>query len=521
MKKLPIGTQSFENLRSDNYLYVDKTKIIHELFSDGRIYFLSRPRRFGKSLLISTMEALFKGQKELFEGLYVYDKWDWSQQYPVIRIDWTRINHATPEEMKLSLCRYLRDIARRHKVALRSETAPDCFDELIMLLNEQSGKKVVVLVDEYDKPVTSHLFDSQLDTVRTTVHDFYQVMKGADEYLRFVFMTGVSKFSGLSVFSALNNLDDISLQRPYASVCGYTQEELENNFSEYINSAAGYLKMTRAEVMDGIRYWYNGYTWDGETAIYNPFSTLNFFKVKEFAAYWFRTGTPTFLIDIIRRRNSTNAILEPIVVGDSVFDGYDPSDIGEVPLLFQTGYLTIKQIELTKGIPRYTLGVPNSEVNEGFMVHLLKAYGKYSAEWIDRLRIDMAQQINDCDESGFAGSLEAMVATVPYELHRADEAYYHTMMLIWMRLLGFKIQGEVPNNRGRADAVWEQPGVTVVAEIKYHAEKKTDILLNEAMAQIHERRYYNKYLGKITLLGIAFSGKDVGCQMEELEILQL
>jgi hypothetical protein len=355
-----------------------------------------------------------------------------------------------------------------------------------------------------------------LDAIRKTVHDFYQVIKGSDEYLRFIFLTGVSKFSGLSVFSALNNLDDITLQRQYVSICGYTQEELESNFSEYIDSVAEYLNMTQEKVLEQIRYWYNGYTWDGKTSLYNPFSTLNFFKVQEFTDYWFRTGTPTFLIDIIQRRNRTNTILEPFVVSDNIFKGYNPSDIEETPLLFQTGYLTIKQKELIAGIPRYTLGVPNSEVNKAFLTCLLEAYGKYPIEQVDNLRMTMEQQIIDCNETGFANSLEVMIASVPYELHRTDEAYYHTMMLIWMRLLGFEIHGETPNNRGRSDAVWEQPGVTVIAEIKYHAQKKITTLLREAVKQIHEQRYYNKYTGRIILLGIAFSGKNVGCKMEEL-----
>ncbi|MDR1129607.1 MAG: AAA family ATPase, partial [Prevotellaceae bacterium] len=205
MKNLPIGIQSFEKLRNKDYLYVDKTRIIHKIILSGDIYFLSRPRRFGKSLLISTMDALFKGQKELFEGLYIYDKWDWTQQYPVIRIDWTQIDHSTPEKVGKNLVGFLKEIAQSSQITLVSESAPDCFRELIKSLYDRSGKKVVILIDEYDKPITSHLFDDKLNDVKTAVHDFYQVMKGADEYLRFVFMTGVSKFSGLSVFSALNN----------------------------------------------------------------------------------------------------------------------------------------------------------------------------------------------------------------------------------------------------------------------------------------------------------------------------
>jgi hypothetical protein len=520
MKQLPLGTQSFEILRNSDCLYVDKTEMIYRIISGGRVYFLSRPRRFGKSLLLSTIQALFEGKKNLFEGLSIYDKWDWSQSYPVITIDWTQINHSTLEKMEENMMDYLKDIARDHQITLNSSSASGCFRELIKSLYEKSGgKQVVILIDEYDKPITDHLFDSQLTDIRKAVHDFYQIMKGSDKYIRFIFVTGVSKFSGLSIFSALNNLDDISLQEPYAAVCGYTQEELERNFSEYIDSVAGDLNMTKAELLDGIRYWYNGYTWDGKTAIYNPFSTLNFFKVREFGDYWFRTGTPTFLIEILQRRNRTNVILEPLIVSSRVFEGYDPSDIGEAPLLFQTGYLTIKQKELNRGIPSYTLGIPNSEVNEGFLTCLLKAYGKYPDYEVDQLRRSMMQQINDCDAAGFARSLEAMTATVPYEIHRTDEAWYHSMMLMWMRLIGFRIHGEMSNDRGRADAVWEQPGATVVAEIKYSRDADAQnlaSLLDEAMSQIHERRYYNRYLGRIILLGIAFSGKNAACRMEEL-----
>jgi hypothetical protein len=402
---------------------------------------------------------------------------------------------------------------------------------LIKTLYEQTGKKrkVVILIDEYDKPVTSHLYEPDLKKIQDTVHDFYQVMKGADEYIKFIFLTGVSKFSGLSIFSALNNPDDITISNRFASLCGYTQEELESNFSEYIDNAAEYLKMTREYLLEQIRYWYNGYTWDGTTAVYNPFSTLKFFAEREFTSYWFDTGTPTFLIDIIQRRNSMGGILEPIVVDNNIFKGYNPSNISEVPLLFQTGYLTIKQKELINGVPRYTLGIPNSEVNDALLTCLVLAYGKYSDMEFDEIRRTMQHQITACDESGFAHSLEVMIATVPSELHVPCEHYYHSLMLIWMRLIGFKIRAEEHTSIGRSDAVWEQSGFTVVAEVKYsppspvesgrgrgHAEKTIDALLKEAMAQIHEKRYYNKYTGKVLLLGIAFSGRQPGCRMEVL-----
>ncbi|MDR3267819.1 MAG: ATP-binding protein [Tannerella sp.] len=517
MKQLPIGIQSFKDLRENNYLYVDKTAHIHRIVTTGKVYFLSRPRRFGKSLLVSTMDELFRGNKPLFEGLYIYDKWDWTRQYPVIRIDWTRITHSTPEEMKVSLRGYLKDIAKKYAVSLTKESAPDCFDELIQLLHEKTGEKVVVLIDEYDKPITSHLPDPLLDSIRTIIHDFYQVMKGADDYLRFIFLTGVSKFAGLSVFSALNNLHDITLSDDYAAICGYTQKELEDNFPEYIDRTARHNGMTDEELLAKIRYWYDGYTWDGKTSLYNPFSTLMFFAEHWFAGYWFDTGTPTFLIEILQRRERTSVVLEAVTVdGNLLREGYDPHALNEIPLLFQTGYLTVKNVEFHQVKKKYTLGVPNEEVNEALMTRLLSVYGKYPNEDIDNLRETMEQRLREGDEQGFANCLEAMIATVPYELQSGCEHYYHTLMLVWMRLLGFKIQGEKPNNRGRADAVWEQPGLTVVAELKYHADKKIETLLDEAMTQIHDRRYYNQYIGKVLLLGVAFSGKDIGCRMEEM-----
>jgi hypothetical protein len=517
MKQLPIGTQSFKIMRSSDLLYVDKTQYIRRLVTENRIVFLSRPRRFGKSLLVSTMDELFRGNKPLFEGLYIYDKWDWTQQYPVIRIDWTQINHSTLEEMKVSLTGYLNEIAGKYKVTLTQKSAPDCFRELIYVLYEKIGKNVVILIDEYDKPITTHLFDPQLENIRTAVHDFYQVMKGADDYLKFIFLTGVSKFSGLSIFSALNNPIDITLSNDYAAICGYTQKELEDNFPEYIDRIAKHFDVTDDELLAKIRYWYDGYTWDGQTSVYNPFSTLMFFSEQWFAGYWFTTGTPTFLIDILQRRERTSLVLESVTVdGNMLRDGYDPKTLSEIPLLFQTGYLTVKNVEVNQMKKKYTLGVPNEEVNEALMTNLLLVYGKYPDENIDNLREEMEQRIRENDESGLANCFEAMIATVPFELQSGREYYYHTIILIWMRLLGFKIQGEKPNNRGRADAVWEQPGLTVVAELKYHPETKIEILLNEAMKQIHDRRYYNLYLGKVLLLGVAFSGRDVGCRMEEM-----
>jgi hypothetical protein len=514
MKNLPIGTQSFEIMREEGLLYVDKTLDIHRLITNHRIVFLSRPRHFGKSLTVSTMDAIFSGRRELFEGLLIYDRWDWTRKFPVIRIDWTRISHSTPEEMKTSLRGYLQDIAKSYNVSLAKETPSDCFDELIRILHETTGEKTVILIDEYDKPVTSHLFDSYLNPVKIAVHDFYQVMKGADEHIRFIFLTGVSKFSGLSVFSALNNPDDITMLDRYATICGYTQEELESNFPEYIDEVAENYGWTREKTLAVIGNWYDGYSWDAKTRVYNPYSTLLFFRHGRFGNYWFKTGTPTFLIEILQRRQRESIVLENVKVDESLTDGYDPQTLAEIPLFFQTGYLTVKGIESTEYGTAYTLGVPNMEVNRSLLKQILLAYGNYPSDKVDVLREKVAASLRNCDEQGFAGYLETLVATVPNELKMNCEAHYHALVLIWLRFLGFEVHPEVSSNFGRADAVWKQPGLTVVSELKYSKKDDAETLLDGAITQIHEKKYYGPYTGKILLLGIAFSGTEIRCRME-------
>ncbi|MDR0733517.1 MAG: ATP-binding protein [Dysgonamonadaceae bacterium] len=520
MKNLPIGTQSFEILRTTNCVYVDKTEIIYRLITTGRVYFLSRPRRFGKSLLISTMEAIFKGKKELFEGLYIYDRWDWSLQYPVIRIDWSNIKHATPEEMERSMLLFLKRHAALYQITLVSEYASDCFAELIELLHLKTGQQVVVLIDEYDVPILDAIGATPelMKKTREWIHDFYRILKAGDEHLRFIFLTGVSKFSGLSVFSALNNINDISMDSQYASVCGYTQPELESYFADYIDITAENMEITRETLLKNIRCLYNGYTWDGKTPVYNPFSTLLFFYKKEFAGYWFRTGTPTFLINILRQRNQLNVVLEEFTVDASVFDSFDPESIAAEPLLFQTGYLTVKRKELVdEGRPQYTLALPNREVRESLLKHLLNVYTEYPVAQTDSLKSDMQRHICECDGDGLANDLRRMLACVPYNLQVAGEAYYHSIFLIWMKLLGFDIQGELMTNTGRIDAVWRQNDLTVVAELKFHRSKSAKSLLKDALAQIREKRYYERFADrKVLLLGVAFTGKDVACRMETI-----
>jgi hypothetical protein len=274
--------------------------------------------------------------------------------------------------------------------------------------------------------------------------------------------------------------------------------------------------MSRGKLLADIRHWYNGYSWDGVRSVYNPFSTLLFLMKKEFSNYWFTTATPTFLMEILQNHNQLQPVLEAVEVDPSVFDGYDPANIEELALLFQTGYLTIKEKKRLPGnLSLYTLAIPNAEVKASFLKHLLYAYCKYPLVKLGVLVYKMQQQIGEGDASGLEDNLRMLLANIPSILHVKCEAYYHSLFLVWMTMLGFDMQSEVMTNVGRIDAVWHQPGLTVVAEIKYNTSKKAETLLNEAMTQIHDRRYYEKYLDrKVFLMGIAFTGEDVKCRIE-------
>ncbi|MDR1153982.1 MAG: ATP-binding protein [Bacteroidales bacterium] len=522
MKNLPIGIQSFEDLRSNNYLYVDKTEHIHRLVTTGKIYFLSRPRRFGKSMLISTLDALFSGRKELFEGLYVYDQRDWSKSNPVIRIDWTAIKHGTPEEIENSLSVWLKIEARENEITLFSEYASDCFRELITKLHRKTGEKVAILIDEYDAPILDVMSKSpeELKAIQESLQGFYKILKATDEHLQFIFLTGVTKFAKLSIFSALNSPDDITMDESYAAICGYTQEELEYYFSEYMDALIAKEGDTRENVLNRIRRWYNGYTWDGKTSVYNPYSTLLFFKKKVFSNYWFASGTPAFLMEQLKLRDQIDLVFDPVEASPKIFDSFDPNNIDNISLMFQTGYLTVKKITPTGETPQYTLGIPNQEVRISLLEYLVSLFSYYPLGRVEPLVRTMGKQLRSLDADGFAQSVRIMLANIPYIIRIGNEKYYHSLFLSWMNVLGFRAHGEIMTGSGRIDAVLEQPDTVVVSELKYHSKTKVPTLLRHAMKQIHDKKYYEKYLcsgKKIVLLGLAFSGKEVGCRMDAVD----
>jgi hypothetical protein len=523
MQKLPVGIQSFADLRSNDYLYVDKTPFMHKLMSSGKVFFLSRPRRFGKSLLVSTLEALFKGDKFLFEGLYIHDAYDWEEHYPVIKLDWSVIKHTTEAEMEKGLMVFLKQIAGEYQITLKQEYAVNCLSELLWGLHRKTSRQAVVLVDEYDLPILDALREpaEKIEAIQDFLQSFYRVLKAEDEHLRFVFLTGVSKFSKVSLFSGLNNLRDISLDTDYAAVCGYTQEELERYFEPYIGSFAQSEPVSGEEILKQIRQWYNGFSWDGRSFVYNPFSTLLLFSSRVFKNYWFDTGTPTFLVNLIKERNEVKLLLEPCQMQDTEFSSFDYAALSTKLLMFQTGYLTIKQINKSRFGTQllYTLGVPNEEVRLSLMVHLVSSFAIYPVSNTATMRDSMLGQLFDGDIRAFEQSMRELFAHIPYQLHIPREAYYHSLFLLWLNLLGFNIQAEVATDKGRIDAVWTWEDRVVIAEIKYVLAGTVEPLLDEALNQIRERRYHERYAAshpRIALLAIAFAGKDAACRMTEL-----
>jgi len=524
MKLLAVDTQTFSDMRKRDALYIDKTDYIYKMITGGKVYFLSRPRRFGKSLMISTLESLFKGCKELFEGLYIYDKWDWSRKSPIIRIDWSGMNTENPELMKNSFVLMLKRAAARFGIELKSNTATDCFAELLETLHQPPDQpedapereKVVVLIDEYDQPVTRHLHDDYLEQMRDALHDIYQVMKDCDEHIRFIFITGVSKFSGLSVFSALNNPQDISLEPEFAGICGYTQQELETALSEHIDHAAEVRGETREQVLDGIRKCYDGYSWDGKTRVYNPFSTLKFLKSPRlYLSYWFASGTPSYMLDIVRNKQELSLVYCPTkVLPDVLFNGYSPTAPEDIPLLFQTGYLTITKIT---DDGRYQLEIPNGEVLNAMEDYLLKELCTASSESTNEWREKLHRYILEDNAEGLAYVLMSLFS-VPYRIKDGKESAYHIAFQIAFKALGFKILSEVITDHGIADAVWELPETVVIIEMKYSATDALEDMLAAAMKQIHDKRYYSPYADRpVKLLAVAFTDKKVKCMIEELK----
>ncbi len=498
MKRLPIGIQSFDEIRRENYIYVDKTKYVLELFENGKYYFLSRPRRFGKSLLVDTMKCLFEGKKELFEGLYIFDKWNWEEKFSVIRVSFGSFGLSEDLSLEDYIGLRLSEIARSNKVNLESKVYYEMFNELIVKMYEKG--KVVVLVDEYDKPILDKIEDKEEAIRRREVlKSFYQVMKDRDRELKFVFLTGVSKFSKVSIFSGLNNLRDITINEKYSAICGYTQEELEQNFSEYL------LNVDKKEMSE----WYNGYNWSG-LSVYNPYDVLLFFADGgRYKSYWFETGTPRFLIKELMERRFYLPNIERIEAGEEILSSFEVGDIHPVALLFQTGYLTIKEEQRLGEMMLYVLSYPNLEVKMALNSHILKDYTRVIEK--DTFRMEIYRGLQRGDVDSVVAMMRRLLSSIPNDWYRRNrlneyEGFYSSVFYSVFQSLGLECVGEDITNRGRIDLTVKIGGYVYIFEFKVIEEDEESKI--GALEQIEEKRYWEKYegLGKeIVLVGIEFS----------------
>ncbi len=366
MNKLPIGIQSFSEIRTNGYLYVDKTKYIYELATKGKYYFLSRPRRFGKSLLISTIKELFSGNKDLFKGLWIENKWNWKQKLPIIHLS---LNNIGYKELGLeqALHNSLDEIAQEFDITYKATVISQKFKELIKKLHQKGD--VVILIDEYDKPIIDYLAESkraQAFENQEIMKNLYSVIKDSDPYIEFLLITGVSKFNKVGIFSELNNPDDLTIDPSFSKAMGYTQTELLHHFSDEITLIANELNISETKLLQDIKKWYDGYTWDGKNHVYNPFSILSFFKKRQFQNFWFETGTPTFLTELMKEGFAYQ--FNEVEAGMMMSNSCNIQDLDIIPILFETGYLTIKNIDYT--YPLYTLGYPNKEVEDSMLQYL-------------------------------------------------------------------------------------------------------------------------------------------------------
>ncbi len=489
-QSLPIGIQDFATIRSEGFYYVDKTPLIRQLVSAGRHYFLSRPRRFGKSLLVDTLKALFTGQEDLFRGLDIHDHWDWSVTHPVLRLSFDG-TFDRPADIERNLANQLGLI--EHAAGLDppnpAEAPPERLRTLLYHLHHTTGQRVVVLVDEYDKPILDALPDlDRAKTNRDYLQGVYGIIKGSAAHVRFVFVTGVSMFSKVSLFSGLNNLKDISLDPRFATICGYTDTDIDTVFAPELDGLG----------RDEIRRWYNGYNWRGKARLYNPFDVLLLFEDREFEPYWFETGSPSFLFETLKAQSLSPMDLENRVVERPLISKFDVNDIEAEALLFQTGYLTITD-EQSEGFDTlYRLDYPNQEVRISLNRGLLQSLGKTVTEVRGQGR-DLCARLEAHDFAGFAETLKAYLASIPYQWHATGdlaryEAWYASLLHMCFRAIGVDVRAEEASSHGGADMVVETGGQVFVLEFKM-AETDADVetKMEEAFTQMREKGYANRY----------------------------
>ena len=498
-RRLPIGIQTFRTIREGGYYYVDKTAALQRLVDEGTHYFLSRPRRFGKSLLVDTLKELFEGNRPLFEGLAVHDRWDWSVRHPVLRLDFSGGDFTVPDALSANVEDQLAAAERRAGVGRAYASAQGRFAGLIEALHAQTGQRVVVLVDEYDKPILDALDKPDLARAnRDFLRGLYGTIKFSDAHVRFTLLTGITRFSKVRLFSVLNNLIDITLDPRFGTVCGYTDDDLDTVFAPELPGLD----------RDGIRDWYNGYRWPGGEAVYNPFDALLLFRNRTFGPYWFDTGTPAFLVDILVARGFDAFSLDGLLGSDALLSSFDVGEIEPEALLFQTGYLTVRGVESRGGRTYYRLGYPNREVrqslNECLLDHLT---GRSPGRTEQRLRLYDLLQADDF--AGLEALFRALFAGIPHQWHTNNdiaryEGYYASVFYACLAALGLDVRVEDSTSRGRLDLTLTFDGRVYLFEFKVVERASA----GAALAQLQERGYADKYRGRgqpIHLIGVEFS----------------
>ena len=498
-RRLPIGIQTFRKIREDDCYYVDKTAYIRSLLDTGTHYFLSRPRRFGKSLFLDTLKELFEGSERLFEGLDIHAHRDWSVRHPVLRLSFGSGNFKEPGHVETSLMAQLDAVQRRTGVVSEYTTAPERFAHLLELLHDRTGQPVAVLIDEYDKPILDALEVPEVARVnRDFLRGVYAVIKDHDAHIGFAFLTGVSKFSKVSLFSGLNNLKDITLDPRYSAICGFTDADLDTVFAPEL---PGFDR-------DAIRDWYNGYCWRGEGKVYNPFDILLLLDRHEFGAWWFETGTPSFLVETLFKRQVSSLALGEMVGSADLLSTFDVDDMTTEALLFQTGYLTIQDEQNLGGEPLYRLGYPNREVRQSLNRSLLRYLVKDSSrQMANEIRLYRHLEANDF--TGLETLFHAFFASISYEWytnnHIADyEGYYASVFYSYFAASGLDVVVEDSSSHGRLDMAVRFAGSVYLFEFKVVELAPR----GAAMTQLKSRRYADKYrnLGEpIYLVAVEFS----------------
>lgn len=511
---LPIGIQDFEDIRKRNCIYVDKTAYIYKLVQEGKPYFLSRPRRFGKSLLLSTLEAYFLGKKELFKGLALESLEKEWKKYPVIKISFALDSYSRDGSLEETIHQTLKKYEQEYKILFKSTSFALRFTKIIEKAYKKTHKQVIILIDEYDKPILDALYTDLEEKNRDTLRGLYSPLKDCDKYIRFLFITGITKVSHVNIFSGLNQLNDISLNADYSSICGISERELEQYFEPEIEALAARQEMSIKETKEKLAQMYDGYHFSHDAeGVYNPFCLLKCFSEKDFGSYWFESGTPSFLVKTLQNQP---LFLENLINGrkakEDNFKNYDPDSSNMLPVVYQSGYLTIKDFEKSSRL--YTLDFPNREIEEGFLNVVLKKFVSVPDDDLGLTIDNLYKAIINADIDKALSIIKAAVADIPTIVKKdMCENYYETITHIMFRMTGLNVVSELQSVAGRSDIIVTTKNCVFIFELKMDKSRDFETVAAEALAQIEQAGYTERFTvsgKKLYKIGVVFSSEAKG-----------